>query len=131
MFTEQLISLGEVEVFMKDPPIQVKSHPADVEILGSGFMENSLASNVIDDAVWRLRAGHNVVMVIDRVGLEGSACRVRARPYHKFGSFVGKIFPNLREIGVETGCESKGAEVCLVNMDGVTRVDCRLHVVFR
>jgi hypothetical protein len=70
------VSLGQIEVFMEDDPIQVQGDTADIQILGSGLVQQPLSGNVVDQAVRRLGAAHDVVMMVNRMGW----LRARAAP---------------------------------------------------
>ena len=81
MFLQQLVAPGHVEILMINAAIQVQRNSGHIDVLALRVMQ-FFSCNVIHKAITGLGGGHDVIVVIDGVRLQGRACGVGAGPNH-------------------------------------------------
>ena len=121
VFAEQPVSLVDIEVLVIDPPVKVERDPADVDALAALVVKDP-ARDVEDQAIAEQSGGHDVEVVVDRVGHERRPGRVSAGPDDKLGPLIRQSLPDLGEVDVEANCQAEPAEVRL--MDGHDVASC-------
>src|SRR5271166_5193307 len=101
---------------MKYTTVQIEGPSGYIDAV-IAIVRQRFAVDIVDAAVGNPGRAHDVIVIIDRVGLKRPSRRISAGPQHQLYALVGQLLPKVRPIHVKADRQTDPSEIRRANCD--------------